>query len=407
MADFNRVTITQKGQALMAKIMAKSKEITFPSIQISDTSFKQDQLRSLTNVGNVKATIIPRRIDKIDDQTIQVEGVITNEGLKEGYYLKTLGLIAQDGDEEVIFAVASADEPGYLPSYNGKTAMGAFIRILIKVGNADNIEIKINPSAVATIKDLEDLKKDLAIDLTNKLATKADKIDTYTKPEVDKKFSDETAKITQDLSYKADKSQTFTKNEVNRLLDTKSDKENTYSIGYIDRVIQELKDTDNNKADKSNTFTKTEVSNSIAEAISSQSKDFDKKLEEKANKDNLFARSVVLNDQTTPYLSDGIAYPASGSDNSFGFDKVITLTESPPTVSGDVNKLQLRIRAGKNILWRVVNTNNHKGYTWNELGIDITKLIPTLLNSSIHHFNSANEAQQWSKDNHGIAITDD
>lgn len=42
MAEFKRVVITRKGQALMAKLMSGSGTTHFTSIKVSDSSFNED-----------------------------------------------------------------------------------------------------------------------------------------------------------------------------------------------------------------------------------------------------------------------------------------------------------------------------------------------------------------------------
>lgn len=221
MADFKQVTITNKGRELLTKLMADSKTMRFTSLKVSNTGFDSNHLSSLTSIGNIKQIVTFRKIEKLDEFTIQVEGLISNKNLTEGYYLRTLGLFAQDPDEEeILYAVASAQEPGYLPPYNGKTTTGAFIRMVTKVGNADKIEISINPSAVATIKDIEELRKKLS-EKDDKLAdgieTKADKSTTYTKDEVNSKVDPKADKsyVDGELSKRADKATTYTKDEIN------------------------------------------------------------------------------------------------------------------------------------------------------------------------------------------------
>lgn len=99
MADFKQVTITNKGRELLTKLMADSKTMRFTSLKVSNTGFDSNHLSSLTSIGNIKQIVTFRKIEKLDEFTIQVEGLISNKNLTEGYYLRTLGLFAQDPDE--------------------------------------------------------------------------------------------------------------------------------------------------------------------------------------------------------------------------------------------------------------------------------------------------------------------
>lgn len=162
MAEFKRVVITRKGQALMAKLMSGSGTTHFTAIKVSDSSFNEDQLEGLTSIGNVKQTVSISKADRTNNVAAEVEGAILNTNLTVGYYMRTLGLYAQDPDEgEILYAVTIASQAGYMPPFNGKTTSGAFFRITTTIGNADNLNVQVNPSAVATIGEINDLQKQI------------------------------------------------------------------------------------------------------------------------------------------------------------------------------------------------------------------------------------------------------
>lgn len=162
MAEFKRVVITRKGQALMAKLMSGSGTTHFTAIKVSDSSFNEDQLEGLTSIGNVKQTVSISKVGRTNNVAAEVEGAILNTNLTVGYYMRTLGLYAQDPDEgEILYAVTIASQAGYMPPFNGKTTSGAFFRITTTIGNADNLNVQVNPSAVATIGEINDLQKQI------------------------------------------------------------------------------------------------------------------------------------------------------------------------------------------------------------------------------------------------------
>lgn len=173
MAEFKRVVITRKGQALMAKLMSGSGTTHFTAIKVSDSSFNDDQLEGLTSIGNVRQTVEISKVDRTNSVAAEVEGAISNTNLTVGYYMRTLGLYAQDPDEgEILYAVTIASQAGYMPPFNGKTTSGAFFRITTTIGNADNLNVQVNPSAVATIGEINDLQKQ--IDAMKKVDTGLD-----------------------------------------------------------------------------------------------------------------------------------------------------------------------------------------------------------------------------------------
>ena len=161
----------------MAKLMSGSGTTHFTAIKVSDSSFNEDQLEGLTSIGNVKQTVSISKVDRTNNVAAEVEGAISNTNLTVGYYMRTLGLYAQDPDEgEILYAVTIASQAGYMPPFNGKTTSGAFFRITTTIGNADNLNVQVNPSAVATIGEINDLQKqidamkDVDVGLSNRIA---------------------------------------------------------------------------------------------------------------------------------------------------------------------------------------------------------------------------------------------
>ena len=111
---------------------------------------------------DVKQTVSISKVDRTNNVAAEVEGAISNTNLTVGYYMRTLGLYAQDPDEgEILYAVTIASQAGYMPPFNGKTTSGAFFRITTTIGNADNLNVQVNPSAVATIGEINDLQKQI------------------------------------------------------------------------------------------------------------------------------------------------------------------------------------------------------------------------------------------------------
>mgnify|MGYP001026663879 CR=1 FL=1 len=160
MAEFKQVVITHKGQALMSKLMSGKGNANFTAIRISDTSYNDNQLEELTEIGNIKQEVPISKVTRTNDVAVQIEGAISNIDLKTGYYMRTLGLFAKDPDEgEILYAVTVASQAGYMPPYNGRTTSGAFFRLVTTIGNAENVTLQVNPSAVATIGDVQDLQE--------------------------------------------------------------------------------------------------------------------------------------------------------------------------------------------------------------------------------------------------------
>lgn len=163
MAEFKKLIITTKGQALMAKLMSGTATIQFTKIAVSDTAYNDSQLEGLTSLSGIKQTAAISKIIRTNNVAVQVEGAVTNTDLSSGYYMRTIGLYALDPDDgEILYAVTNASQAGYMPPYNGITVSGAFFKLVTTVSNADNVTLEVDPGAVATIGDIQDLQQQIS-----------------------------------------------------------------------------------------------------------------------------------------------------------------------------------------------------------------------------------------------------
>lgn len=164
MAEFSKLVITNKGQALLAKMIAGSGNIEFTKVSASSTTYTDSQLESLTSLSNVKQTSLISKVTRTNDVAIKVEAAFTNTELTAGYYMRALGLYAVDPDAgEILYAVTRETSGNcYMPAYNGITVSGAYVQLVTTVGNAENVSLEVDQAAVATIGDIQDLQKQIA-----------------------------------------------------------------------------------------------------------------------------------------------------------------------------------------------------------------------------------------------------
>lgn len=164
MAEFSKLVITNKGQALLAKMIAGKGSVEFTKVSASSTAYTDAQLEGLTSLSNVKQTSLISKITRTNGVAIKVEAAFTNTELTAGYYMKALGLYAVDPDDgEILYAVTRETSGNcYMPAYNGITVSGAYVQLVTTVGNAENVSLEVDQAAVATIGDIQDLQKQIA-----------------------------------------------------------------------------------------------------------------------------------------------------------------------------------------------------------------------------------------------------
>lgn len=163
MAQFKTAVITQKGVALMGKIMSGSTKLTFSKICTSDTVYKDNQLASLTSLSGIKQEALIAGIKNINAATVQVSTQFSNLSLKTGYYVRTVGLYAVDPAEgDILYSVCIVDEtvstPDYMPPYNGVGVSSLIMNMVTTVSNAENVNVTVDPAAAATVSQVMDLQ---------------------------------------------------------------------------------------------------------------------------------------------------------------------------------------------------------------------------------------------------------
>ena len=164
MAEFSKLVITNKGQALLAKMIAGEGSVEFTKVSASSTAYTDAQLEGLISLSDVKQTSLISKITRTNGVAIKVEAAFTNTELTAGYYMKALGLYAVDPDDgEILYAITRETSGNcYMPAYNGITVSGAYVQLVTTVGNAENVSLEVDQAAVATIGDIQDLQKQIA-----------------------------------------------------------------------------------------------------------------------------------------------------------------------------------------------------------------------------------------------------
>lgn len=159
MAEYSKLITTAKGQALVAKVIAgTASDYDFTRIVASDDEYEITDLESLTSLTEKQSSTIAEK-KVVNSVGVQVKAAFTNASLAEGYYMNILGLYATDPDEgEILFAVCIETTGNcYMPPYTGVTVSGAIVTMTTVVSNSEDVDITVDPAAVATVDMVDDL----------------------------------------------------------------------------------------------------------------------------------------------------------------------------------------------------------------------------------------------------------
>lgn len=140
MAEFTDLTLTNIGYALQIKAQAGT-ELKFTRVALgAGILLSGTQLNTLTALINEKQTAAISNLSS-STKSVQIKVNFSNKNLTDNYYLRELGIFADDPDEgEILYAVANAgDAADYMPAYDGAETIEQVFTIELSVGNAANV----------------------------------------------------------------------------------------------------------------------------------------------------------------------------------------------------------------------------------------------------------------------------
>lgn len=157
---FNQSVMTIKGLELLAKAQAEGAIINITRVAAGDGAYESgEDLTRLTCLKSERQTFAPDSVTRINDTNVNVQATFTNypngTPLETGYRVSEVGVFATDPDEgEILYTIATSDEPDYMPSYNGVIPSLIPVTFLIEVANADNVTITVDLDLYATKGEL-------------------------------------------------------------------------------------------------------------------------------------------------------------------------------------------------------------------------------------------------------------
>ena len=152
MPNWNGMILTNKGRVLQAKVEA-GETLSLTKLKLgSGIIGKGQSLETLTDLVSPEQNLGIAEKTALENGLTEIKATITNAGLEEGYYVRELGVFAQDPDEgEILYAVTTDTAPDYLPAQGSATVLSQEFAIYITTSNVNHIEATIDPTALATV----------------------------------------------------------------------------------------------------------------------------------------------------------------------------------------------------------------------------------------------------------------
>lgn len=165
MGAFKNAIITEKGQALLAKVVAGNTKLAFTKIAVSADTLSGDLVKR-TDIGTIKQESKIASVSKQNNSNVKVSASISNETLHEGYYIRNIGLFATDPqDREILYSISVADEStataDWMPPFNGIGVSSLLIDLVTAVSNASEVNVSVDPSTSATVAQITDLQEQI------------------------------------------------------------------------------------------------------------------------------------------------------------------------------------------------------------------------------------------------------
>ncbi len=151
MAAFKGLVQTKAGEALFAKCLAYGLPFKVVRMVMGDGELAQGQdPKGLTAMINEKYSDGNISSHVAGDQVVQLEATMDAALITEGFWLREVGIFAEDPDEgEILYAYENAGEfADYIPVTRMATYMRRVMRILIKVADAANVQLTAVVGAV-------------------------------------------------------------------------------------------------------------------------------------------------------------------------------------------------------------------------------------------------------------------
>ena len=83
MAEFSKLVITNKGQALIAKMIAGEGSIEFTKIAASSKEYEESGLQEIDSLDEVRQTTLISKITRTNKVAIEVQTALSNTDLTE------------------------------------------------------------------------------------------------------------------------------------------------------------------------------------------------------------------------------------------------------------------------------------------------------------------------------------
>lgn len=146
MGSYTQV-ITNAGEDLIAQAL-EGETLIFTEVATSASVIEGtlEMIKAVSELKDIKQTVIPAAATKIGSSTVQVSSTFTNEEITEEYDVQTVGLYAKIGDnEQKLFAIAKALKASEMTEKSEGSATSLVFNFNMTIQQASELTISIIP----------------------------------------------------------------------------------------------------------------------------------------------------------------------------------------------------------------------------------------------------------------------
>lgn len=164
--SWNNSLYTNVGTNMMSEVLSGANMTITKAVGGSGTT-AAESLAALTDVKEQKQTLKILGIEDATDSSGSDAGKrikiqITNGDVETGYILHQVGIYAKLADGEETLLIIMQDDRGVeIPSHTENSDFEIELYGIMAISNVANIEVTVNPNAVASVKMVNDTKKAL------------------------------------------------------------------------------------------------------------------------------------------------------------------------------------------------------------------------------------------------------
>lgn len=153
MSQFGAITLTNKGKTLHSKVQT-GLELRFTRIAVGDGRLNGESILSLNGLISEKKTLQVTKLKSLSVGQAVVGTVLSNQDITTGFYLREIGVFAQDPDiGEILYCYGNAGDLGeFIPAKGGPDVIEKTMDIFTVIGNASNVTAVIDESLVYETK---------------------------------------------------------------------------------------------------------------------------------------------------------------------------------------------------------------------------------------------------------------